>query len=114
MKVELSANVLAEDLHNTDDLEEKFYVTDASQATDFRWRRNSNISVNIGIHNVHIIPEYEDVDHQSDNLFLEKKDDFYVYERDYRAIRQNYCRCLNTHLSGHHLAHIRKYTNIMI
>jgi len=58
MKMESSSNVFAEDLHSTRNLEATYYVTDTTQASDFYWDRESGLRVNIGILNMHLIPEY--------------------------------------------------------
>jgi len=67
-----SPNVIVEDLHRTRNLETTYYVTDTTQASDFYWDRESGIRVNIGIHDVHLIAEYGDVDHgdRNDNQFI--------------------------------------------
>ena len=70
LRVDASDNLVLEDLHNTRDLETTYYVTDTTQAFDFKWQRDSGLEVKIGILNVHLIPEYEDVDHESDNNYM--------------------------------------------
>lgn len=95
MRLTASPNVIAEDLHNTKNLETTFYVTDATQASDFRWERDSGINVNIGILRVHLIPEYSDVTHRSDNLYMEGLEDEPGALHDissFRNVQQNYCR----------------------
>ena len=62
LRVETSSNVFVEDLQSTRSLETTYYVTDATQAYDSLWERESGLRVHIGIMNVHLIPEYEDVD----------------------------------------------------
>jgi len=67
-----SNNVVIEDLHSTRNLETTYYVTDVTQASDFYWDRESGLRVNIGIHDVQLIAEYIDVDHEEldDSQFI--------------------------------------------
>jgi len=37
-------------------------VTDVTQASDFYWDRESGMRINIGIHGVRLIAEFDDVD----------------------------------------------------
>ena len=96
MKVETSSNIFTENLHATRNLETTYYVTDNTQATDFFWVRESSLQVHIGIHDVHLIPEYEDVDHDSDNRYMlqspqqtsQSSEDI----QQFRKVLRNYCR----------------------
>jgi len=42
-RVDLSTNILAENLHTERHLETTYYVTDVKQMTDFAWYRGSGI-----------------------------------------------------------------------
>lgn len=59
-----SENVFVDDL-STDaaKMEAIVYVTATTQATDFYWNRESGLRIHVGLDNVHLVPEYEDVDH---------------------------------------------------
>ena len=92
LKAESSSNVFMENLHNTKDLTTTYYVTDNKQATDFFWFRESGIRVNIGITNVNIIPEYVDVDYQSDNMFMVGNPNTIEEKTKFKKITQNFCR----------------------
>jgi len=92
LRVETSVNVVAEDLHNTRNLETTYYVTDMTQASDFYWERESGIRVNIGILDVHLIPEYEDVDHESDNKYMLSNPNNSEDKAKFQNILRNFCR----------------------
>ena len=85
MIVEKSPNVIAEDLHNTVNLETTLRFTAMTQFYDFAWKRESGIQVKIGVKNTHVIPKYVDVDHKSDNGYVVKdqmnQDKVSVFER---------------------------------
>ena len=81
-----------ENLHNTRDLTTTYYVTDNKQATDFFWYRESTIRVNIGITNVNIIPEYEDVDYDSDNDFMLGNPNTVEEKVEFTKITRKQCR----------------------
>lgn len=92
MKVEASVNVFLEDLHSTRNLETTYYVTDMTQASDFFWDRESGLRVNIGILNIHLLPEYTDVDHDSDNKYVLSNPDGSEDKTKFRSIVREYCR----------------------
>ena len=94
MEVVASDNVVLEDLHNTRNLETTYYVTDMTQASDFYWDRESGLRVNIGILNVHLIPEYEDVDHDSDNNYMLKNPNNSEDKSKYLSVLRHFCRLL--------------------
>ena len=94
LRVEMSSNLFGEDLHNTRDLETTYYVTDMTQAYDFYWDRESGLRVNIGLLDVHLIPDYEDVDHSTDSdneYMMANPHDSDEKIRFQQAVR-NYCR----------------------
>ena len=92
LKVEASSNVFLENLHSTRNLETTYYVTDMTQASDFYWIRESGLQVNIGILNVNVIPEYEDVDHDSDNKYMLGNPNNSEDKKQFSRIVDNYCR----------------------
>jgi len=92
--VTASANVVLEDLHNTRNLETTYYVTDMTQASDFYWDRESGLRVNIGILNVHLIPEYEDVDHDGDNNYMLKNPNNAEDKSKYLSVLRQFCRSI--------------------
>lgn len=92
LEVNASENVVLENLHNTRNLETTYYVTDTTQASDFYWDRESGIRVNIGILNVHLIPEYEDVDHDSDNKYMMSNPNNSEDKAKYQHIIRHFCR----------------------
>jgi len=92
MKVEASANVFAEDLHSTRNLEATYYVTDTTQASDFYWDRESGLRVNIGILNMHLIPEYRDLPHDGDNKYMLSNPNNSEDKTKFKQIVRNYCR----------------------
>lgn len=61
-----SDNVLVDDLLKARSLEATSYVTDSIQASDFLWDRESGLRIRVGVHNVRVVPQYEDVDHSTD------------------------------------------------
>jgi len=92
MKVEASSNVFLEDLHSIRNLETVYYVTDMTQASDFRWERESGAYVNIGILNVHLIPQYEDIDNESDNKYMTSNPNNSEDKNKFKDVVRNYCR----------------------
>jgi len=94
LRVEMSSNVFGEDLHNTRDLQTTYYVTDTTQAYDFYWDRESKLRVNIGILDVQLIPEYEDVDHSadSDNDYMMANPHDTDERLRFQQVIRNYCR----------------------
>ena len=94
VEVAASDNVVLEDLHNTRNLETTYYVTDMTQASDFYWDRESGLRVNIGILNVHLIPEYEDVDHDGDNSYMLKNPNNSEDKSKYLSVLRHFCRFL--------------------
>jgi len=92
MKVDASGNVFAEDLHSTRNLEATYYVTDTTQASDFYWDRESGLRVNIGILNMHLIPEYRDLPHDGDNKYMLSNPNNSEDKTKFKQIVRNYCR----------------------
>jgi len=94
----MSSNVFGEDLHNTRDLETTYYVTDMTQAYDFYWDRESGLRVNIGILDVRLIPEYDDVDHStdSDNEYMMANPHDSDEKMRFQQVIRNYCRSPRT------------------
>jgi len=100
--VEVSNNVLVEDLQSTRSLETTYYVTDATQAYDSFWDRESGLRVHIGVSNVHLIPEYEDVEHDADNNYMLDDDNDSEDKSAYRAMVHNFCRSESVPRHCHH------------
>lgn len=92
MKVETSSNVIAEDLHNTKSLETAYYLQDMLQSFDTRWERESGLQVNIGAYDIQLIPQYEDVDHDSDNSYMLDQKNLSEDKPKFAKIIQNHCR----------------------
>lgn len=92
LKVDTSPNVHVEDLHNTRQLDTTYYVTDSTQASDFFFDRDSGLRVNVGISSVQLIPEYVDVDHQSDNNYMLTDPNSSEDRPKFRAVMRDYCR----------------------
>ena len=93
--MEASSNVIVEDLHATRNLEATYYVTDTTQASDFYWdREESGLRVNIGILNMHLIPEYRDAprDGSGDNKYMLSNPNNSEDKTKFRQIVRNYCR----------------------
>ena len=93
--MDASSNVLVEDLLNTRSLETTYYVTDATQAYDSFWDRESGLRVHIGVSSVHLIPEYDDVEHQSDNNYMLTDPNSSEDKSVYRAVMLGFCRSLD-------------------
>jgi len=91
-RVETSLNVFAENLHKTKKLETNYYFTDRKQMTDFFWYRSSGIKVNIGLQNVNVIPEYEDVNLGGDNDFFLGNPTSAEDKKEFVNTVQKYCR----------------------
>lgn len=97
LRVEASPNVFLENLHNTKNLKTRLYATDKKQSTDFFWFRDADrkIRINIGLEDTDLIPEYEDVDHEGDNEYIQMNPNYNNEIQDLRKITRNLCRCLN-------------------
>ena len=93
LRVLTSSNVFLENLHSTRHLETVYFLTDTTQASDFFWVRESGLKVNIGIYDLHLIPEYEDVDHVSDNDYVLGNPQSVDEKAHFRRVLDNYCRC---------------------
>ena len=106
-EVAASDNVVLEDLHNTRNLETTYYVTDMTQASDFYWDRESGLRVNIGILDVHLIPEYEDVDHDGDNNYMLKNPNNSEDKSKYLAVLRQFCRLLTHDMDPVRLLYIQ-------
>ena len=81
-----------ENLHATRNLETSYYVMDATQATDFFWIRESGLKVNIGLFNVNLTPDYEDIDHDSDNDYMLENPNNSEDKSKFSDIVKRYCR----------------------
>jgi len=92
LKVDTSENIFVENLHSTRNLETTYYVTSTTQASDFFWVRDSGLQVHIGIQNVYMLPEYEDVSHDSDNKYMLSDPNTSEDKTRFRKIVRNYCR----------------------
>ena len=92
--MEASSNVFVEDLQTTRSLETTYYVTDATQAYDSFWDRESGLRVHVGVMNVHLIAEYEDVEHDSDNNYMLTDPSSSEDKSVYRAVLNSFCRCV--------------------
>jgi len=92
MKVDASPNIFLEDLHSIRNLETLYYVTDMTQASDFIWDRESGLRVNVGILNIHLIPKYEDVTHESDNKYMLNYPNNSEDKLKFQNVVRNYCR----------------------
>ena len=64
--VQTSGNVLVDDLLKARRLDAVNYVTDSTQASDFYWDRESGLRIRVGLHDIRVVPQYEDVDHSDD------------------------------------------------
>jgi hypothetical protein len=96
-----SSNVILENLHDTRNLETTYYVTDMTQASDFYWDRESGLRVNIGILNVHVIPEYEDIDHDGgDNKYMMNNPNNVEDRIKYQNILRQFCRSVINRVLG--------------
>jgi len=87
--------VFVENLHATRRLETTYYVTDVKQQTDFFWyREQSGVRVNIGVHNVNVVPLYEDVDHDAaDNSFVTGSPRSDHDKAWFERVTRKHCRC---------------------
>ena len=85
-------NVFSENLHTTRSLRTAYYVTDNTQATDFFLVRESGLQIHVGISNVQLIPEYEDVPHENDNLYVLNSPPYSEDLSKFRKLLRNYCR----------------------
>jgi len=99
-RTEMSSNVISEDLHNTHHLATTYYVTDTTQASDFYWDRESGLRVNIGILDVHLIPEYEDVEHDSDNKYMTSNPSNNEDKEQYERVLKDFCRYSTVYIDG--------------
>ena len=61
-----TGNVLVDDLSKARRLDAVHYVTDSTQASDFYWDRDSGLRIRVGVHDIGIVPQYDDVDHSAD------------------------------------------------
>ena len=83
---------IRDSLQSTRSLGTTFYVTDATQAYDSLWDRDSGLRVHIGILNVHLIPEYEDVEHDGDNSYMLTYPSSSEDKSVYHVVMHNFCR----------------------
>ena len=73
-------------------LETSYYVTDQIQAADFNHVRDSGLVVNIGIHNILLLPQYDDEDHESDNHYMQTNPNNSEDKLKFRNIIDHQCR----------------------
>ena len=92
MKVETSDNVFLEDLHNTPSLDANWYITNTRQAYDTFWERESGLKINFGLYDVELLPQFEGVDHESDNEFIMNRPKNDPLKEKIRTIREKFCR----------------------
>ena len=92
--VETSDNVLVDDLLNARRLDAANYVTDATQAWDFYWDRESGLRIRVGVHDVRVVPQYEDVDHSADgdNDYVLNNPNDDDDRRHFRDVVDSFCR----------------------
>ncbi|VDP65258.1 unnamed protein product [Echinostoma caproni] len=90
-----SDNILVDSL-----LEDQVYIQTATINTmgkqyAFRWNRPSGLTFLIKLSDVHVLPEYEDVDHESDNeMILRAKPGTYAHklQATLLEVMQSFCR----------------------
>jgi hypothetical protein len=94
LKFEASTNLVVEDLHSNRTLETIFPVTGTTQTSTFYWdRETGGVRVHVGIQDVHLVPEYEDMDYESDNLYmLSNNPDNKADKPRFKDITRKYCR----------------------
>ena len=81
-----------EDLHNSGNLETVIYMTENTKSSDIFWDRESGLRINVGISGIHLIPHYEDVDHESDNKYMLSNPNHSEDKTKFRHAVRNYCR----------------------
>jgi len=74
------------------------YVTATTQATDFYWDRDSGIRIHVGLDNVHLVPEYEDVDYTGvdDNEYTMNNPNNDEDKEEFRNVIDTFCRSVET------------------
>jgi len=70
------------------------YVTDATQASDFYWDRESGLRIRVGVYDVDVVPQYEDVDHAADgdNDYVLNNPNDDEDRRHFRNVIDSFCR----------------------
>ena len=90
--MDASEHVFLEDLHNSRQLETTTYIMDNTQTSDFFWERESGLRINIGIENIHLVPEFYDVTHESDNQYMLNNPNDSEDKKKFQEIVSDYCR----------------------
>ena len=92
LKLEGSGNVFMENLHSSRNLETRYYITANGQASDYHWVRESKLGIKVGVYDSQLLPEYEDVDHQSDNHWMLANPNTSEDKNKFKDIINKYCR----------------------
>ena len=96
-RVNLTSNLLAENLHTERHLETTHYVTDLKQTTDFAWYRKSQVRLNIAARDINLVPAYDDVIDTagSDNAFVLSNPDASLADvTRFTDVIRRHCRCV--------------------
>lgn len=98
-RVEVSENVVGDNLHFGRPLVTVYYVTDIRQTADFAWLRDtSGIRINVAVQNVNVAPVYSDDadgDDGGDVEYMTSRPDATRIELDrFRNIVSNHCRSI--------------------
>lgn len=93
-----SPNVFVDDLLTSSatrrQLDAIVYVTATTQATDFYWDRESGLRIHVGLDNVHLVPEYEDIDHagEDDNEYTLNNPNNDEDKEEFQDVLESFCR----------------------
>ena len=92
--IETSENVLVDDLTKARRLDAVNYVTDSTQASDFYWDRESGLRIRVGVHDIQVVPQYEDVEHSidADNDYILNNPNDDEDRRHFEHIVDTFCR----------------------
>jgi len=92
--VRTSDNVLVDNLLTARRLDAVNYVTDSTQASDFYWDRESGLRIRVGVHDIQVVPQYEDVDHSSDgdNEYIINNPNDDEDRRHFQDVVDTFCR----------------------
>ena len=85
-------HIILEDLQSIRNLETTFYVTDSTQASDFLWKRESGLNVNVGVKRIHLLPELRDVEHAGDNHYSLNSPIVRHNTQALKNVIKNFCR----------------------
>ncbi|KAG5447489.1 hypothetical protein CSKR_107536, partial [Clonorchis sinensis] len=95
VKTIVSANVVLDDLMENRDDEQSEFVRMVGKVHIFQWRRASGLKVSAKVSEVRPFPEYEDVEHMSDNeMVLNAEPGTYAHKlkQPMMEVIRNYCR----------------------